>query len=58
MADQDDKQEEKSKADPKWEKREFRINQEMKKVIGLGVKAAEAELETLRRKLKRLTYGG
>lgn len=43
---------------PKWERREtFRINERMKEVIGLTIKASEAELAVLRRKLDKLTYG-
>lgn len=49
--------EEVAKAGPEWEKREFAINKKMKEVIGLGVKATEAEITALRRKLKKLQYG-
>lgn len=48
---------EEPKAGPEWEKREFAINQRMKDVIRLGVKATEAEITALRRKLKKLQYG-
>jgi len=46
---------EKPKAE--WVNREFRINGEMKKVIGLGVKTTEVEIATLKRKLAKLQYG-
>ena len=43
---------------PKWEfKQEFAINTKMREVIGLAVKASEAEISMLRRKLDKLTYG-
>ena len=41
-----------------WEyKTEFRVNTEMKKVIDLTIKVSEAEIESLKRKLDKLTYG-
>jgi len=41
-----------------WEyKEEFGIVREMKKVVNLTKQATELELEGLRRKLERLTYG-
>lgn len=38
-------------------KRNLGINEEMKKVIGLTIDAANSEIASLRRKLERLTYG-
>jgi hypothetical protein len=41
-----------------WEyKKEFGIIQEMRKVVLLTKQATELELDGLRRKLERLTYG-
>lgn len=41
-----------------WQyKEEFAINTKMREVIGLAIKASEAEIGTLRRKLDKLTYG-
>ena len=54
MADEERKAE-KPKAE--WQKREFVINSKMKEVITLGIKATEAEIEGLKRKLKKLQYG-
>jgi hypothetical protein len=43
---------------PGWEYRKnFRINEEMKKVINLTIAASQAEIAVLRRKLQKLTYG-
>ena len=43
---------------PKWEYRQrFRIQEEMKKVVGLAIQATEAELVVLRRKMNKMTYG-
>ncbi len=43
---------------PSWEYRKnFRINEEMKKVINLTIAASQAEIAVLRRKLQKLTYG-
>ena len=43
---------------PKWEYRnEFKITGRMRDVVGLTIKATEAELAVLRRKLNKLTYG-
>jgi len=41
-----------------WERREFAINENMKKVLGAAQKATEAEIALLRKKLKKLQYGG
>lgn len=49
--------EDKEKPPPTWEKREFAINGKMKNVIHLGIKATEAEIATLRRKIEKLQYG-
>lgn len=43
---------------PKWEKRELAINARMRELVGLGIKATEAEIVSLRKKLKKLQYGG
>lgn len=48
---------EQPQAGPQWEKREFNLNSKMKDVIKLSVKATEAEITALRRKLKKLQYG-
>jgi hypothetical protein len=43
---------------PSWKfKEEFGIVKEMKKAVELTKEATEKELESLRRKLERLTYG-
>ena len=51
---------EKDKPEPKavWEKREFVLNTKMKEVCQLGIEATKAEINTLRRKLQKLQYGG
>ena len=43
---------------PKWERREFAINDSMKKVIEASKVATQAEIAALKRKLKKLQYGG
>ena len=43
---------------PEWQQRRFKINGEMEKVIDLSIKATEAEIAGLKRKLARLQYGG
>lgn len=55
MTDQQDKE---TPPEIKWEKREFVINEKMKDVCRLGIKATEAEIKALRRKLEKLQYGG
>lgn len=41
-----------------WEcKTEFGINARMREVIEATIKVAEAEVETYKRKIERLTYG-
>lgn len=43
---------------PEWEyKTEFGINSRMREVIDLTLKVAEAEIETYRKKIDKLTYG-
>lgn len=43
---------------PQWERREnFAINERMKEVISLTKQVAEKEIDSLRRKLNKLTYG-
>lgn len=55
---EDQKPEEAKPEAPAWEHRKsFRINERMKEVIGLTIKATESELTVLRRKLNKLTYG-
>lgn len=52
-------EEEKTDAQPQptWEKRELAINAKMKDMLKLGITATTAEIEALRKKLKRLQYG-
>lgn len=52
MTDEQDKKE------PAWEKREFAINQRVREICGLAIKATESEIKALRRKLQKLQYGG
>lgn len=43
---------------PEWQyKKEFEINKRMKEVVKLTISATQAELDGLRRKLDKLTYG-
>lgn len=42
---------------PEWQKRDFKINKQMKEVIQASVGATEAELAVLKRKLEKLQYG-
>jgi hypothetical protein len=42
---------------PGWEKRELAINAKMKDMLKLGITSTTAEIEVLRKKLKRLQYG-
>lgn len=56
MTDEQDKNP--PKEPPKWERREFAINTKMKEICQLGIKATEAEIKGLLRKLKKLQYGG
>ena len=52
-------EEESKESAPKWEyKTEFGIITEMKKLVNLTIEATEKELELLRKKLERMTYGG
>jgi hypothetical protein len=56
MADTDDTKE--APKPPEWERREnFAINERMKEVLKLTKQVAEKEIESLRRKLDKLTYG-
>ncbi len=53
-----DEQDEKPAQKPlEWEKREFAINERMKRVVSLGILATEAEIAMLKRKLEKLQYG-
>jgi len=42
---------------PKWEKRNFALNEHMKQVCELGIAATKAEIASLKRKLEKLQYG-
>lgn len=43
---------------PTWEYREeFRINAQMREMLHLAKKVTEAEIDRLRRKVEKLTYG-
>jgi len=43
---------------PEWEyKTDFNITIQMKEIVGKTIEVSEKELENLRRKLERLTYG-
>lgn len=43
---------------PDWRfVKDFAINGRMKEIVGKTIEASEKELEVLRRKLERLTYG-
>ena len=42
---------------PKWEKRNFAINEHMKQVCELSITATKAEIANLKRKLQKLQYG-
>lgn len=53
-----DEEQEAKQPEVKWEKREFALNQRIKEVCRLSVKATELEIATLRRKLQKLQYGG
>lgn len=53
MAEDEDK-----KTDPQWEHREFAIHKQLKEVCELSITATEAEIEALRKKIKKLQYGG
>jgi hypothetical protein len=56
MADTDDTKE--APKPPEWERREnLAINERMKEVLLLTKQVAEKEIESLRRKLDKLTYG-
>lgn len=49
--------ENKNSEEPKWERRELKLNSQMKEVCSSAIKATEAELAQLRRKLDKLKYG-
>lgn len=53
----EDQPQEEPKKEPQWEKREFALNAKMKDVLKLTIKATEAEVTALRRKLKKIQYG-
>jgi signal recognition particle subunit SEC65 len=53
-----DEQDKKDPPEIAWEKREFVINEKMKEICRLGIKATEAEIKGLLRKLEKLQYGG
>jgi hypothetical protein len=57
MNDQNLEKEKQNKPKLEWEKREFAITNKMKEVCQLGITAAQAEIESLKRKLKKLQYG-
>lgn len=46
-----------SEGAPKWEKRELEINNKMRELCKLGIQTTEAEIASLRKKLKKLQYG-
>jgi hypothetical protein len=50
-------EEPKKNPQPKWEKRNFRLNEHMKTVCELGISATKAEIASLKRKLEKLQYG-
>ena len=41
----------------KWEKRDFKMNKNMEHVIRLTIDATKAEIDGLKKKLKKLQYG-
>lgn len=44
---------------PQWEHREeFGISKQMREIVKVSKEVAEKELDALRRKLDKLTYGG
>jgi hypothetical protein len=46
------------KPQARWEhKTEFGVNTQMRSIIDLSIKVAEAEIDSYRRKLDKLTYG-
>lgn len=51
-------EEKKPDAPPQWEKRtELKITGQMREVVKATIAATESEIEALRRKVKRMTYG-
>jgi len=59
MDEKDTTNEKELKDNPKakWEKRGFAINQGMKQVCEMGIIATKAEIDVLKRKLRKLQYG-
>ena len=57
MSEDEKKTETQPETQPLWEKRELAINAKMKDMLKLGIASTTAEIETLRKKLKRLQYG-
>jgi len=54
----DDTTKEEEKVEPlKWEKRDFKMNKNMEHVIRLTIDATKAEIDGLKKKLKKLQYG-
>jgi hypothetical protein len=48
-----------NKKEPSWEYRKnFKFLDHLKQVIGLSKEATELEIEQLKKKLDKLTYGG
>jgi hypothetical protein len=57
MADEE-KSEEGLPRQPEWQhKTNFGVTEQMRKIIGLTIEASQSEIASLRRKLKKLTYG-
>jgi hypothetical protein len=52
------KPEDEPKKGPTWEQRtDFRINKQMREVVGMTISATQAQITLLRRKLEKLQYG-
>ena len=58
MTEEQDKEDQPKADPPKWEKRQFAINERVKEICHLGIKATELEIKGLMRKLEKLQYGG
>jgi len=58
MSDEQGKKEPPDVEPPKWQKRQFAINERVKEICLLGIKATELEIKGLMRKLEKLQYGG
>ncbi len=53
------KKEEEQETSPQWQYREeFGISKQMREIVRTSKEVAEKEIESLRRKLDKLTYGG